>query len=103
MVFRGDKSLFRPSVFMINGAQHCSKKSANIRSIIRLPLNAGYSRVGRRDRFADQRILIEPGAGSTAAKVRLIVDALRPAAFVRMDISLDYLKSATRELAREYP
>ena len=102
MVFRGDKSLFRPSVFMINGAQHCSKKSANIRSIIRLPLNAGYSRVGGRDRFVDQRILIEPGAGN-AAKVRLIVDALRPAAFVRMDISLDYLKSATRELAREYP
>ena len=102
MVFRGDKSLFRPSVFMINGAQHCSKKSANIRSIIRLPLNAEYSRVGGRDRFADQRILIEPGAGN-AAKVRLILDALRPAAFVPMDISFEYLKSATRELAGEYP
>lgn len=48
------------------------------------------------------RILIEPGAGS-AAKVRLMLDALRPAAFVPMDISFDYLKSAARELARDYP
>jgi dimethylhistidine N-methyltransferase len=48
------------------------------------------------------RVLIEPGAGS-AAKVRLLLDALRPAAFVPMDISFDYLKSATRRLAEEYP
>ena len=48
------------------------------------------------------RILIEPGAGS-AAKVRLLLDALRPAAFVPMDISFDYLKSTTRDVAREYP
>ena len=48
------------------------------------------------------RVLIEPGAGS-AAKVRLLLDALRPAAFVPMDISFDYLKSASRRLASEYP
>lgn len=48
------------------------------------------------------RLLIEPGAGS-AAKVRLLLDALRPAAFVPMDISFDYLRSAATELAREYP
>lgn len=48
------------------------------------------------------RILIEPGAGN-AAKVRLILDALRPAAFVPMDISFDYLKTAALDLAREYP
>ena len=48
------------------------------------------------------RVLIEPGAGN-AAKVRLLLDALRPAAFVPMDISFDYLKSTARELAREYP
>lgn len=47
------------------------------------------------------RILIEPGAGS-AAKVRLIMDALRPAAFVPMDISFDYLKTVVIALAREY-
>ncbi len=49
-----------------------------------------------------ERILIEPGAGS-AAKVRLMLDALRPAAFVPMDISFDYLKSVASDLAREYP
>jgi len=48
------------------------------------------------------RILIEPGAGS-AAKVRLIVDALQPSAFVPMDISFNYLKSVATELAGEYP
>jgi dimethylhistidine N-methyltransferase len=48
------------------------------------------------------RVLIEPGAGN-AAKVRLLLDALRPAAFVPMDISFDYLKSTARELARAYP
>ncbi len=48
------------------------------------------------------RLLIEPGAGS-AAKVRLLLDALRPTAFVPMDISFDYLKSATKRLACEYP
>ena len=47
------------------------------------------------------RILIEPGVGS-AAKVRLILNALRPAAFVPMDISFDYLKSVATDLAREY-
>lgn len=48
------------------------------------------------------RVLIEPGAGN-ATKVRLLLNALRPAAFVPMDISFDYLKSTARELAREYP
>jgi dimethylhistidine N-methyltransferase len=48
------------------------------------------------------RVLLEPGAGN-AAKVRLILDALRPRAFVPMDISCDYLKSVARDLAREYP
>ena len=48
------------------------------------------------------RVLIEPGAGN-AAKVRLLLDALQPAAFVPMDISFDYLKSTARELAGEYP
>lgn len=48
------------------------------------------------------RLLIEPGAGN-AAKVRLLLNALRPAAFVPMDISFDYLKAAARRLAVEYP
>ncbi|MCU7815411.1 MAG: L-histidine N(alpha)-methyltransferase [Candidatus Thiodiazotropha sp. (ex Rostrolucina anterorostrata)] len=48
------------------------------------------------------RVVIEPGAGS-ASKVRLLLDALRPGAFVPMDISFDYLKSSAMSLAREYP
>lgn len=48
------------------------------------------------------RILIEPGVGS-ATKVRLILDPLRPAAYVPMDISFDYLKSVATDLADEYP
>ena len=48
------------------------------------------------------RLLIEPGAGN-AAKVRLLLDDLRPSAYVPMDISCDYLKSASAELVDEYP
>lgn len=48
------------------------------------------------------RVLIEPGAGS-AAKIRLLLDPLRPSAFVPMDISFDFLKGAATELAEEYP
>lgn len=46
-------------------------------------------------------VLIEPGVGS-GTKVRLIMDALQPCAFVPMDISFDYLKSVASQLAREY-
>ncbi len=48
------------------------------------------------------RILIEPGAGN-ATKVRLLLNALRPTAYIPMDISFDYLKSAAVALADEYP
>jgi dimethylhistidine N-methyltransferase len=48
------------------------------------------------------RVLIEPGAGN-ASKVRLLLDAIRPAAFVPMDISFDHLKSSAMALAQEYP
>jgi len=48
------------------------------------------------------RILFEPGAGS-ADKVRLLLDELRPSAFIPMDISFEHLKSAAITLADEYP
>jgi len=48
------------------------------------------------------RVLIEPGAGALQ-KVRLLLDELRPAAFVPMDISFDHLKSAADDLAADYP
>ena len=48
------------------------------------------------------RVLIEPGAGS-ADKVRLLLDALQPTAFVPMDISFDHLKSSASDLSEQYP
>jgi dimethylhistidine N-methyltransferase len=48
------------------------------------------------------RVLIEPGAGS-AVKVRLLLDALKPSAFIPMDISFDHLRTAAIGLSEDYP
>jgi len=47
-------------------------------------------------------VLIEPGSGSSE-KVRLLLDALQPAAYVPMDISADFLEQSAIQLAEEYP
>lgn len=47
------------------------------------------------------RMVIEPGAGS-AEKVQLLLDALRPTAYVPMDISCDYLRDTAECLADSY-
>lgn len=47
-------------------------------------------------------VLIEPGSGSSE-KVRLLVNKLKPAAYVPMDISSDFLKHSAIQLAKEYP
>ena len=47
-------------------------------------------------------VLIEPGSGSSE-KVRLLLDDLKPAAYVPMDISADFLKQSAIQLAEEYP
>ncbi len=47
-------------------------------------------------------ILLEPGSGS-CEKVRLLLDAVRPAAYVPVDISAEFLLAAASELASEYP
>jgi len=47
-------------------------------------------------------VLIEPGSGSSE-KVRLLLDTLKPAAYVPMDISVDFLKQSAIQLAEEYP
>ena len=47
-------------------------------------------------------VLIEPGAGS-AEKVRLLLPALQPAAYVPIDISGGYLRQTANALARDYP
>ena len=47
-------------------------------------------------------LFIEPGSGSSE-KVRRLLDALRPSAYVPVDISADFLRSAAVELGEEYP
>jgi dimethylhistidine N-methyltransferase len=46
--------------------------------------------------------LIELGSGSSR-KVRLMLEMLRPAAYLGIDISREFLLQATRGLARDYP
>jgi dimethylhistidine N-methyltransferase len=48
------------------------------------------------------RVLIEPGAGS-AEKVRLLLEALSPSAYVPMDISFGFLKQAAQNLVADHP
>jgi len=47
-------------------------------------------------------VLIELGSGASK-KVRLLLEALRPAAYVGVDISREFLLGATGRLARDYP
>jgi len=48
------------------------------------------------------RQLIEPGSGSSE-KVRLLLSALRPAEYLPIDISADYLFASAAKLAEEFP
>lgn len=47
-------------------------------------------------------LLVEPGGGSLA-KVHILLQGLRPCAYVPMDISRDHLKFAAEELATAFP
>lgn len=47
-------------------------------------------------------VVIEPGSGSSE-KVRLLLDALAPAAYVPIDISADFLLEASLQLGNEFP
>ena len=47
-------------------------------------------------------VLIEPGSGS-CEKVRLLLAPLRPAAYVPLDISADFLRDTALQLGRDYP
>lgn len=47
-------------------------------------------------------VFIEPGSGN-CAKARLLLDTLRPAAYVPLDISADFLRDAVTQLGLEYP
>jgi dimethylhistidine N-methyltransferase len=46
--------------------------------------------------------LIELGSGASR-KVRLLLEAMRPASYLGIDISADFLRSSTRRLAADYP
>lgn len=46
--------------------------------------------------------LIELGSGASR-KIRLLLEALRPASYVGIDISRDFLLDSTRRLAHDYP
>ena len=50
----------------------------------------------------DDCYIIEPGSGN-CEKVRLLLDALRPAAYVPLDISCDHLKMAAACVADDFP
>ena len=47
-------------------------------------------------------LFIEPGSGA-CEKARLLLDALRPVAYVPLDISADFLRDAATQLGQEYP
>ncbi|MEO1078777.1 MAG: L-histidine N(alpha)-methyltransferase [Pseudomonadota bacterium] len=47
-------------------------------------------------------VLLEPGSGSSE-KVRLLLEAMRPAAYVPIDISADFLRLAAAALGVDYP
>jgi len=47
-------------------------------------------------------LLVEPGGGS-CAKVRILLEGLRPCAYVPMDISRDHLWLAAERVAAEFP
>lgn len=47
-------------------------------------------------------VLIEPGAGN-GAKVRLLLEHIRPSVFVPLDISGSYLQASAERLSRDFP
>ncbi len=47
-------------------------------------------------------LLIEPGSGSSQ-KVRLLLESLKPRAYMPMEISREFLRDAAENLAAEYP
>ncbi len=49
-----------------------------------------------------RQVLIEPGSGSSD-KIRLLLDALRPGAYVPLDITRSHLLRAAEELAVQFP
>lgn len=55
-----------------------------------------------KDCLGENCLIIEPGSGS-CKKVRVLLDAVNPKAYMPLDISKDYLCIAAEEVAAEYP
>ena len=71
--------------------------------LTRAELALTRGRIGAIARFAGRGgQLVEFGSGESL-KTRLLIRALRPAAYVPIDISADALREATLRLAREFP
>ncbi len=54
------------------------------------------------ERVGTGSLLVEPGGGS-CAKVRILLEGLRPCAYVPMDISREHLRLAAEQVAAEFP
>lgn len=63
-------------------------------------LSANAAEIARR--VGTGSLLVEPGGGS-CAKVHILLEGLRPRAYVPMDISGDHLRLASEELAIAFP
>ena len=54
------------------------------------------------DMIGSYPYIIEPGCGS-CEKIRLLLDSLKPEAYVPMDISKDFLQASARAISVEFP
>ncbi|MEM9256363.1 MAG: L-histidine N(alpha)-methyltransferase [Pseudomonadota bacterium] len=54
------------------------------------------------ERLGVDSVIIEPGSGSSE-KIRLLLNAVRPAAYIPVDISADFLREAAIALGQEFP
>lgn len=52
--------------------------------------------------IGEHAYVIEPGSGS-CEKIKLLLDTLRPRAYIPMDISRDFLQASAQALSDEYP
>jgi len=53
-------------------------------------------------RVGSGSLIVEPGGGS-CAKVRILLEGLRPCAYVPMDISREHLRLAAEQVAAQFP
>lgn len=53
------------------------------------------------DCVGDNCVLVEPGSGNNS-KVRILLEQLKPSAYVPMEISKDHMQASAKELAADY-